>query len=156
MNALRDRLAALVSAAPNDATVPVRWLGELLALDESDDDVGDDASNADHADDAGDAGDGRVDLTVKQLAERFGRGDSTIRSWLAMGALPGAYRLHGREWRIPISAVTDMQRTEAARSRTRTASSETRRSSMPDTPNLGEWRRHLPTRAATRSRDRVS
>ena len=58
---LRDRLSALVSAAPADATVPVHWLAELLALEP-------DASAVTVATSTAASG---VDLTVHDVAERF-------------------------------------------------------------------------------------
>src|SRR3990167_91071 len=45
------------------------------------------------------------DLTAAQLAERLRRRPSTIRGWCERGELPGAYRLNGREWRIPPAAL---------------------------------------------------
>lgn len=46
-----------------------------------------------------------ADLTVAQLAEHLGRQPSTVRGWCERGELPNAYRLNGREWRIPPAAV---------------------------------------------------
>ena len=138
---LRARIAALVAAAPAGATVPVAWLAELLALDAAEANGGD----AGHARHGGSAADVTVDLTVPQLAERFERGESTIRGWLAAGAFPGAYRLHGREWRIPAAAVEAMQRAaaaEAERGDGADAAGQDQRASA--TPDLGEWRKHLP------------
>lgn len=45
------------------------------------------------------------DFTVAQLAERLGRKPSTVRGWCDSGELPGAYRLNGREWRIPPAVI---------------------------------------------------
>ena len=47
-----------------------------------------------------------VDLTVAEVATRFGRRSSTVRLWVERGAFPGAYRFRGREWRIPPAALT--------------------------------------------------
>lgn len=44
-------------------------------------------------------------LTAAQLAGRYGRKPCTARLWLEQGLLPGAYKLRGREWRIPVSAL---------------------------------------------------
>ena len=49
-----------------------------------------------------------VDLTVTDLAQRFGRHPSTIRQWLEAGRLEG-YKLFGREWRVPLAAVAALQ-----------------------------------------------
>lgn len=38
-----------------------------------------------------------ADLTVAELAEKLGKSESTVRSW--MPDVPGAYRL-GNEWRV--------------------------------------------------------
>ena len=49
-----------------------------------------------------------ADLTVPELAKRFGRAASTIRSWLESGALRG-YKLRGREWRVSAAAIAEFQ-----------------------------------------------
>src|SRR6476620_6888803 len=101
---LRERLAALVSEAPADATVLVLWLAELLAA-EGDAPVTSSTSTAPYA---------SADLTVHDVARLFGKGTSTVRSWCIAGELVGAYKLHGHEWRVPPSAVAAMQRAHAA------------------------------------------
>lgn len=83
-----------------------------------------------------------VDLTVDQVAERFQRGASTVRTWLGEGRFPNAYRLLGREWRIPRSDVEAMQLAEAARFRAQSKPVQSRESHE-DTPDLSSWRRHL-------------
>ena len=45
------------------------------------------------------------DLTVAELGERFHRSPSTIRGWCEHGRFEGAYKLHGRDWRVPQLAV---------------------------------------------------
>jgi len=45
------------------------------------------------------------DLTVAQVAARYGRAPSTVRGWCDVNRFAGAYRLNGREWRIPPSAL---------------------------------------------------
>jgi hypothetical protein len=45
------------------------------------------------------------DLTVADLCTRFSRKPSAVRAWLERGDFPGAYRLNGREWRVPPAAV---------------------------------------------------
>ena len=57
------------------------------------------------------AGSSAADLTVPELAERFSRAASTVRSWLERGIMRG-YRLRGREWRIPLAAVAEFEQRE--------------------------------------------
>lgn len=45
------------------------------------------------------------DLTVAELGGRFHRSPSTIRAWCEHGRFDGAYKLNGRDWRIPQAAV---------------------------------------------------
>jgi len=47
----------------------------------------------------------QADFTVDELALRFHRSPSTIRDWCEHGRLGGAYKLNGRDWRIPEAAV---------------------------------------------------
>ena len=69
--------------------VPVTWLRLLLAAQS-------------------DGAERHRDLTAKQVADMVGRAPSTIRSWLGQGLVPGAYRLRGREWRIPRAGLKAM------------------------------------------------
>jgi len=62
----------------------------------------------------------RVDLTIRDLAQLFGKQPSTVRAWVERGDFPGAYKLHGKEWRVPVSAVDSFQ------NRQRRAKSDTR------------------------------
>src|SRR6266446_6644679 len=64
----------------------------------------------------------RVDLTIRDLGHLFGKQRSTVRGWVERGDFPGAYKLHGKEWRVPVSAVDAFQN----RQRRRTAKSEAR------------------------------
>ncbi len=64
----------------------------------------------------------RVDLSIRELARLFGKQPSTVRAWVERGDLPGAYKLHGKEWRVPVSAVEAFQNGQ----RRRTAKSEAR------------------------------
>ena len=50
-----------------------------------------------------------VDLTIRDLAGAFGKSPSTVRAWLERGDFPGAYKLNGKQWRIPASAVEAFQ-----------------------------------------------
>jgi excisionase family DNA binding protein len=45
------------------------------------------------------------DLTVAELGRRFHRSPSTIRDWCEHGRFEGAYKLNGRDWRVPQAAV---------------------------------------------------
>ncbi len=78
----------------------------------------------------------RVDLTIRDLAQLFGKQPSTVRSWVERGDFPGAYKLHGKEWRVPVSAVDSFQ------NRQRRAKSDTR---------LSAWRRVRRPDGALRS-----
>ena len=60
----------------------------------------------------------RVDMTIRDLAELFGKQPSTVRSWVERGHFPAAYKLHRKEWRIHVSAV------EAFQNRQRRATSD--------------------------------
>ena len=126
------RLTALVDAAPPDATVTVGWLAELLAADTVAPTTQPTALDS-----------AAVDLTIAQVAAHFGKGTSTIRTWIGRGELDGAYRFHGHEWRVPLASVVTLQRTQARQHTQRaTAVAKPRQ-----TANLGEWRSH--TRAAS-------
>jgi helix-turn-helix protein len=46
-----------------------------------------------------------MDPTVEAVAARYGRAPSTVRGWCEAGRFPGAYKLHDREWRIPVAAI---------------------------------------------------
>jgi hypothetical protein len=87
-------LRSLAEALPAGAAVPVprEWLLELLA--------GSAPLAASTVSIAAPA-----DFTVAELAARFGRKPSTVRGWLDRELIPGAYRFHGREWRVPAAAL---------------------------------------------------
>jgi excisionase family DNA binding protein len=50
-----------------------------------------------------------ADYSVREVAAQFGKAVSTVRGWCEAGQLPGAYRVRGREWRIPRRAIAAMQ-----------------------------------------------
>jgi excisionase family DNA binding protein len=77
-----------------------------------------------------------VDLTIRGLAQLFGKQPSTVRAWVERGDFPGAYKLHGKEWRVPASAV------DAFQNRQRRAKSD---------PGLSAWRKVRRPHAAKRS-----
>ena len=57
---------------------------------------------------------GGRDLTVEEVAEETGRAPSTVRGWLIEGDLRG-YKLNGRSWRVPRSALRQYLDAQAAR-----------------------------------------
>ena len=77
-------LALALEALPDEASVPVRWIRGLMAS-RSDD---------------------LVDLTLADISEKTGKAVSTVRGWCASGELR-AYKLNGKEWRIPASALRE-------------------------------------------------
>ena len=78
----------------------------------------------------------RVDLTIRDLAQLFGKQSSTVRAWVERGDFPGAYKLYGKEWRVPLTAVETFQ--DLQRQRPGSAS------------KLSTWRRVGHSKAATR------
>jgi hypothetical protein len=89
----RRALQVLASALPEGVSVPVprEWLLELLSGENET------ALTAVAS----------ADLTVADLAKRFGRQTSTVRAWLERGMFPGAYKfMGGREWRVPLQALS--------------------------------------------------
>lgn len=50
-----------------------------------------------------------VDLTIPDLAKMFGKRPSTVRAWVERGDFAGAYKLHGKEWRVPADSVRRFQ-----------------------------------------------
>src|SRR6266852_454190 len=81
-----------------------------------------------------------LDLTIRDLAKLFGKQPSTVRAWVERGDFPGAYKLHGKEWRVPVSSV------EAFQNRLRGAKSDAglsawrrvKRSYAPERPESGQ------------------
>jgi excisionase family DNA binding protein len=87
---LEERLRQLASALPSDQSAVSLTRVDLLALLEED--------RAPAAP--------MRDLTVEDVAEETGRAPSTVRGWLLAGALRG-YKISGRDWRVPSSALRD-------------------------------------------------
>lgn len=82
-----------------------------------------------------------ADLTVADLAVRFGRSRSTVRMWLEAGKVEGAYRFLGREWRVPRASLTifeESERTGGGRPRRRSDSGARQTGEVVD---LSDWRR---------------
>ena len=106
-----DSLRAALTAMPSGTLVPRDWVLERL----SEDIPGVPAAVTP-------APPARVDLTIRDLAQLFGKQPSTVRGWVERGDFPGAYKLHGKEWRVPVSGVEAFQNWQ----RRRTAKSEAR------------------------------
>jgi hypothetical protein len=111
-------LLAMLQALPPGAMLPVSWLVEQLTA-------------------AGvlDAPPATVerDLTAAEFGARFGRSASTVRLWCEQGRVRGAYKLRGKEWRIPCAAVDQFRKAEQG-------------APAPDLPrpftgDLGDWRK---------------
>lgn len=98
---LREYLAALPDGFP--LTVPKEFVLELLG-----------GPNAPHPTAPAAAG-AEADLTVQDIATRFGRDTSTIRLWIKQGRFPGAYRFQRREWRVPAAALSAFEEAERQR-----------------------------------------
>ena len=86
---LRKQLSKMVEGMPpgSSISVPCDWLRSLLAEDERAGDVPDEL------------------LTLEEVGERMSRAVGTIRTWCNSGQLEGAFRLNGRDWRIPSSVL---------------------------------------------------
>jgi Helix-turn-helix domain len=74
-----------------------------------------------------------VDLKIDDLAKLFGKRPSTVRGWVERGDFPGAYKLNGKEWRVPASGVKAFQDAQ----RTGRQGHESGRRA----PRLSRWRR---------------
>ena len=99
---LADRLRQLAEHLPPGGSVTLTRAGllELAAVD---------GGQADQAA-------APADFTVAELATRFHRSASTVRDWCERGRFQGAYKLNGRDWRIPhagVDAFLSDQRGEA-------------------------------------------
>ncbi len=56
----------------------------------------------------------RDELTAAEWAALEHRSPGTVCAWLAAGLVPGAYKLNGREWRVPRAGIVAFK-TEQAR-----------------------------------------
>jgi hypothetical protein len=81
-----------------------------------------------------------ADMTIADLALRFRRHASTIRGWLDKGAFAGAYKLRGREWRIPAESLAAFEEAARREAGIRVAAPKGSRHS---TPNLADWRKKV-------------
>ncbi len=88
---LADRLRQLAERLPPGGSLTLTRAGllELAAVDEGE----------------LDQPAARADFTVAELAARFHRSQSTVRDWCEHGRFAGAYKLNGRDWRIPQAGV---------------------------------------------------
>lgn len=76
------------------------------------------------------------DLTVDHVAEELDRTPACIRTWCRDGKIRGAYRLNGREWRIPRDGLRAFLRGQGS-GREETTLGRGRRA------DLGSWRDEL-------------
>lgn len=83
---------------PSEAMVPVGWVVERLAAVESSEATTDGLE---------------IDLTCEEVAKLLQRASPTVRAWCATGRFPGAWRLNGKQWRIPRAAIMDFQHQQA-------------------------------------------
>ncbi len=110
-----DELRRLLGQLPPEAMIPAGWLLDRL--------------------ETGDAQEsGITDLTVEEVAARYSRTPAAIRAWCRDGWLPGAYRLQGREGRIPATALQELRRGHGPEPRPRPTPSRRRPA------DLGAWR----------------
>lgn len=50
-----------------------------------------------------------IDLTVEEVAALLHKKPPTVRAYCGARLLPGAYRLNGKQWRIPRTAIEAFQ-----------------------------------------------
>lgn len=94
-------LRGALSQLPDGALVPVQWVRRHLDAEQTE------------------AAGREVLLTVRQVAERYERSESTVRGWCARGELSSAFKLHRTAWRIPESALEDFDARQLRGSRSR-------------------------------------
>ena len=90
---IRERIQLIVGALSDatNVTLPVAELREWLS---------EDGAYTTHDD-----GEAVTDLTCEDMAAKFGRTAACVRGWCRAGSIPGAYRLNGREWRVPTAGL---------------------------------------------------
>jgi excisionase family DNA binding protein len=86
---LREKLETMLEGMPvgSSVSLPVDWLRAQLEAEPADGDPPDEL------------------LTLEQVAQRVGRAEGTVRTWANSGDLEGAFKLNGRDWRVPASAL---------------------------------------------------
>ena len=82
-----------------------------------------------------------ADLTVAELAARFGRSRSTVRMWLEAGKVAGAYRFRNREWRVPARMLAAFEESERERAGKTLPRPETVPGRAREVVDLSDWRR---------------
>jgi helix-turn-helix protein len=88
---LADRLRNLAERLPPGGSLTLTRDGLLQLADVTDDPLDQTAVSA--------------DFTIADLAARFQRSPSTIRGWCERSCFDGAFKLNGRDWRIPRESV---------------------------------------------------
>jgi len=88
---LAERLRALASALPSDASAVTFTRRDLLVLVEGSAEATTTPTR---------------DMTVQGVADQVGRSASAVRLWLSSGRLRG-YKLNGRDWRVPPAALRE-------------------------------------------------
>lgn len=119
-------LLELLSPFPDEATVPVGWVRKHLQEPGP--------SQAE-----GETGPG--DLRVEDVAEMYDRSPAAVRTWCRDGRLPGAYRLRGREWRIPRESLETFRESQPKKAGGPSSTPPRRRGKSAD---LGAWRKLAP------------
>src|SRR6266581_3976332 len=76
-------------------------------------------------------------LTVAQLAEHLGRSRSAVRGWCEQARFRGAFKLNGKDWRIPAEAVASFVAEQAVKTPHRVGPGTT----IPHMPNARPARR---------------
>ena len=117
-------LLELLRRLPPGSLVPAGWVVDELAQ----------------------TGDGEVphpegelaDFRVGEVATELNRSPATVRSWCREERIPGAYRLRGREWRIPRDGLRAFLEGEAKRPAKREEAPLDRPGRTVD---LGAWRK---------------
>jgi hypothetical protein len=134
-----EQLRSLVDVAPPDATVPVRWIAELLDEDDRSVELA-----------VREKGSYPImpDLTVGDIMAATQRERPTIIGWIRGGGFPGAYKLNGREWRIPAGDWS------AFLERKRNGGQANHSATMPRSVDLGRWRAHVVRKKKHRSSTR--
>ena len=93
---LLERLKRDVEAMPPGALLPRNWLLDRLSDDRPSPSLPPGPAP-------------KVDLGVRDLSRLFAKRPSTVRAWLERGDFPGAYKLQGKEWRVPASGIDAFQ-----------------------------------------------
>lgn len=128
MRSLADRLRLLLEAVPPGGAVTLPRAAVAEWLEEDGQELPHDAQRP------------IADLTAEEIAQQFDRTPACVRGWCRAGRMPGAYRLNGREWRIPRATLAAYLEAE------RSGANRTSPSSNPPTlpsgaVDLGAWRR---------------